>query len=566
MKLGVHTLVYAILAFAPLASALEVNPAFNDSPAAQATVALAILICVGFGVGVVIYYKRTRADETMDNTTFVTAKNSASKWAIAWSFYASGIGSWVLTGPADLAFFAGLISVFAYGFAVGLPVLVIAFFGPKIQSAYPDILSLSDFINFRFGRGTQALVVLLTVFNMGVAAAAEYTTIAAFFAGYVGLNDYDIFVVLTVALVTLSYTAYGGLPVSIITDRVQALASVLLVTILTISILATLKPFPSAESLAFCISGENTTAGEPCSITFLDQLYGTYEAGYGTLFTLPLSLVCATVFSEAFWQRAWAAQDESALKFGAVVAAIALFSITFIFGLIGVYGGWTGLTGFASDPNLRVFQALEGEAGQTIVTTGWGVLLILLGVIMSQAALDSLQNGIGASVNGVITKQIEKMDSFPVTPLTVSRIATVLVNVPLIIVGVQKYEILRLFLVSNMVTTSATFPVVLGFIKHPFFSKYHLDIVPPLAFIVSMLALMGYGTSKVGGDFSAGVQLALWDQLYEWDYFLVAFCTSVGVTVILDGVIYLIDTYYTKITPPDLEIKLSEIKTAEVVP
>ena len=336
MNLHIARLSCAMVAFAPLVSALEVNPAFNSSPAAQATVALTILVTIGFGIGVVIYYKRTKQAEQMDNTTFVTAKDSVGKWAIAWSFYASGIGSWVLTGPADLAFFSGLISVFAYGFAVGIPALVIAFFGPKMQAAYPDILSLSDFVNFRFGRATQALVVLITLFNMGVAASAEYTTIAAFFSGYIGLNDFDIFVVLTVAIVTLSYTAYGGLPVSIITDRVQALASVLLVTILTIYILATLKPLPPADTLEFCISGENTTAGEPCSVTFLQQLYGTYEGGYGTIFTLPLSLVCATLFSEAFWQRAWAAEDPRALKFGAVVAAIALFTITVIFGLIGV--------------------------------------------------------------------------------------------------------------------------------------------------------------------------------------------------------------------------------------
>ena len=200
-----------------------------------------------------------------------------------------------------------------------------------------------------------------------------------------------------------------------------------------------------------------------------------------------------------------------------------------------------------------MFQALEGEAGQAIVSTGWGVLLVLLGVIMSEAALDSLQNGIGASVNGVITKTIEKKENFPLSPLTVSRLATVLVNIPLIIVGVQKLEILRLFLIANMVTTCATFPMVLGFFNHRLVNKYHLDVVPPLTFVISMLALMGYGTSKVGGDFAAGVQLALWDQLYEWDFFLVAGATSVGVTLLLDVIIYGIDTYVTKITPEDAQ-------------
>lgn len=227
------------------------------------------------------------------------------------------------------------------------------------------------------------------------------------------------------------------------------------------------------------------------------------------------------------------------------------------------------MTGYDSDPNLRVFQALEGEAGQAIVSTGWGVLLILLGVIMSEAALDSLQNGIGASVNGVITKHIEGMKNFPLSPLSVSRLATVLMNIPLIIVGIQKYEILRLFLVANMVTSCATFPMVLGFIKHPFFSRYHLDAVPPLAFIISMFCLVGYGASQVGGDFTAGIQLALWDQLYEWDFFLVAFSTSVGTTLFLDGVIYALDTYAGMSLARELEeteVKDVDFKSAEVQP
>lgn len=38
-----------------------------------------------------------------------------------------------------------------YAFAAGLPVLIIALFGNKIQEMHPDVVSISDFTGKRFG-------------------------------------------------------------------------------------------------------------------------------------------------------------------------------------------------------------------------------------------------------------------------------------------------------------------------------------------------------------------------------------------------------------------------------
>ena len=37
------------------------------------------------------------------------------------------------------------------------------------------------------------------------------------------------------------------------------------------------------------------------------------EAGYASIFTMPISLLSATVFNEAMWQRVWAAESPKAL-------------------------------------------------------------------------------------------------------------------------------------------------------------------------------------------------------------------------------------------------------------
>ena len=49
---------------------------------------------------------------------------------------------------------------------------------------------------------------------------AEYTVIGALFKDYVGSENYPM--VIVVGILTMAYTAYGGLYVSILTDQIQA--------------------------------------------------------------------------------------------------------------------------------------------------------------------------------------------------------------------------------------------------------------------------------------------------------------------------------------------------------
>ncbi len=61
---------------------------------------------------------------------------------------------------------------------------------------------------------------------------AEYTTIGSLFKDFVGTLAWP--AIVTVGIVTMVYTTYGGLAISIITDQVQALLTLLFITILTI--------------------------------------------------------------------------------------------------------------------------------------------------------------------------------------------------------------------------------------------------------------------------------------------------------------------------------------------
>ena len=72
----------------------------------------------------------------------------------------------------------------------------------------------------RYGKAFSVWVGLLMVLNMGIAMTAEYTAVGDLFELVIGANRVPIVVI--IGVVSMLYTAYGGLYVSIITDQWQA--------------------------------------------------------------------------------------------------------------------------------------------------------------------------------------------------------------------------------------------------------------------------------------------------------------------------------------------------------
>lgn len=141
--------------------------------------------------------------------------------------------------PPQYASVAGIVGVVAYAISCGLPILMIGGFGGRITRDLPHVFSLGDFIGWRFGPIARTLLFLLTMFMMCIFVLAEYTTIGTIFSAFVGTLDWPIIVV--VGVLTLTYTAYGGLAVSIATDQVQGICSMLLALILTVYVAVTYR-------------------------------------------------------------------------------------------------------------------------------------------------------------------------------------------------------------------------------------------------------------------------------------------------------------------------------------
>ena len=71
----------------------------------------------------------------------------------------------------------------------------------------------------RFGRVFSIWVAALMLLNMGIAMTAEYTAVGDLFELVIGTNR--VLIVVIIGVVSMLYTAYGGLYVSIITDQWQ---------------------------------------------------------------------------------------------------------------------------------------------------------------------------------------------------------------------------------------------------------------------------------------------------------------------------------------------------------
>lgn len=416
-----------------------------------------------------------------------------------------------------------------YAISAAAPVVLIAYMGDFIQRQVPHVLSLTDFVGWRFGLAAKTYVIGMICFNMSIAMLAEYTTIGELFGSYLGTQSFPIIIV--VGCLTMCYTAYGGLLVSIITDRLQGAASAALMSLLVVYVAATFRyPLPTPppcdpdDPQGICVSGANLT-------------------GYSSIFTMPVSLFVSTCFSEAMWQRVWASDTKNNLRWGSWIAFLAIFCVVFFTGLCGLLAAWAGLITPDVDSNLYLFLALKGSMNSLGQIANWvGVVTIIFTVIMNESAIDSMQNGLTAALSSHFLKDY---------PLVYTRLAVVGINIPIMVVATRGYTILQLFLLGNMLCSTSSFPVLVGLSEtlHPYYGGGGMLIACALSF--AMVSI--YGVSDQWNDalsssqnISQGMNYTWLGNFYSWQYFLIPVCVSIGSVMLTSALNYLWIHYAAK--------------------
>ncbi len=147
---------------------------------------------------------------------------------------------------------------------------------------------------------------------------AELTAIGAITGMLSGVNGN--LAVIGVAVATLIYTAWGGLRASLVTDRWQAF---LLIGLLGIVGGFALERLPAAGT-----------------VTAMPQV--PTGAALGVALTLVIAVTAANLFHQGYWQRLWAARDNTALGQGALLGGVITVVVVAVVGGLGIAAATSG--------------------------------------------------------------------------------------------------------------------------------------------------------------------------------------------------------------------------------
>ena len=169
-------------------------------------------------------------EKELDQDSYLSARGTQNSLRIGLSLFASGMGIWILFGPSEVGYYGGFWDVVGYALSASTPFLLLAYVGPMIRERLPNGVTLADYVRMRCGRPMQFYVGLISVAYMFTFLFAEFTAIGK--AMEILGNMDPLIPMVAVGAVTAAYTAYGGLPASLRTDRWQAWVVIWLIVIL----------------------------------------------------------------------------------------------------------------------------------------------------------------------------------------------------------------------------------------------------------------------------------------------------------------------------------------------
>jgi Na+/proline symporter len=378
-------------------------------------VTLGALVVVAVGVG-----------DVREMDRYLTARDSQSASRLALAFLASGLGSWILFAPPEVGQAVGVLGVVGYALGGALPFVAFAWLGPRIRSAAPDGVTLTDWVRLRFGRPAQAWVALVSVFYMFMFVTAELTAIGGVLDLLGGVDPWVSIVL--VAGVTAAYTAWGGLPASLRTDMAQGIVIAVLMLVAIVAILLQVD-----DPLARARDGGLDTFS---------------RAGWESIAVLSIAITAANLFHQGYWQRSWSAESNRVLARAGLGGALLSLLVLLPVGATGLIAGGIALHD-GTEPSPVPFFSLLGDLPGVIVA-----LVAVLAIALVASSVDTLQSALAATM-------AQDLSDRNLT-LTTAKVLTILLTVPAALIALNGYDVLRLFLIADLVAAATVGPVFLG--------------------------------------------------------------------------------------------------------
>ncbi|WP_155849356.1 sodium:solute symporter [Arthrobacter sp. H20] len=441
-----------------------------------------VILIVGLGVFAWVGLAVGR-DRDLDE--FAVARNSQNGLGLGLSFFASGVGAWILFAAPEVGATTGLAGVLGYAVAITVPLIGLVLVGRRLRSLVPEGHNLIEFVRLRYGRVMHVYVLAISMLYMLVALSAELTAVGAVL-GRLSVVDPRLGIA-AVAVITALYTAYGGLRASIRTDRWQSWML-----------------FPLLILVGAILFAGLSREGAP-----VDPAFFTVDvAGVEAALTLIVAVTATTLFHNGYWQRVWAAQDERALSRGAIIGALTRFPVVLAAGMVGLLAAAYGVS--LGVPPVPFFALMDFQPAWVLAA----VLILTLALVAS--TVDTLQNGLAA----VAVTHVPSMG------LTGGRIATVVFTLIPALVAFQGFSVLRLFLIADLFCAATIVPALLGL--------WHRSTTAGAVSgaLAGLAAALGYGF-VVGGSLPAAIAVATFSEGLALPPFLAALSASAAVTILV---------------------------------
>ncbi len=390
------------------------------------------LVTAGVFLLLGIWYVRGRSISVED---YIVSRNTAGTGLAIATLVASGLGAWILFAPAETGILAGVAGLVGYGIGSAAPLVAFVLLGTRMRQLMPQGHSITEYVRHRFGPGVYYFVLFVVIFYMLVFLTAELTGMAQ--AGQLIAGTPLVVTSSIIGLLTVIYTAYGGMRASLFTDRIQFYV---IVPLLALVIIAGVGG--SGEML-------RTASENVPELLSLGNLAG-WEFGV----VLIIAILSAEMFNQGTWQRVYAVRDVKTLRTGFIVAGLVVLPVIFLTGLFGIMAVGSGN---AAEPSVAMFSFVVAVMPLWLV-----VMVLILAMVLVMSSMDTLLNGITSAITTELARY--RNDS---SLLSYARFITAALIVIPIGVASQGYSVLYLFLIADLVCAAALFPVFFGmFARH----------------------------------------------------------------------------------------------------
>ena len=436
-------------------------------------------------------YFQTRNLKSNEDEYFVL-KKSEGVLGLSLSFYASGMGLWILTSPAEVAWYGLGYDIYGYALSAATPFVLIYIFGPKIAELLPNGATLAQFVETKYGTIAQKIVSVVAVIYMGAFLIAEFASISFVFESISSVRG--VLVSLLIAITTLAYLFRHGFKASYFTDRIQSYGIIfLLATVLMIWFSQN-----SFSDIIFLANSGGLNSFETFSLK--------------SALAVIIAVTAAEVFSMGYWQRTFSAENSKVIKQASVYSGAGAFLTILILGVGGAVGAGKGL----EVPTLSFIDQLELN-NLTIM------LLISLATLLVTSSIDTLENAIASTISlDIIKKKSEE-----------AKLITLLVVGIALIISNEVTSIFNVFLVADLFATCLVFPAFYRIKKS---SKDVLLIVP---FVGSLISVYTYRYLCIDSQLNPGGVFIPSDLygLADLNTFAIALLSSMVITLVADKVI-----------------------------